>query len=83
MIENMRLATLSVIVLLLGVAASALANAAIEPSKSQIVAALQNVMTLDRPAQGGRLFDRSFRCESAGTLMQPSLEHVLVPERIS
>jgi len=27
--------------------------------------------------------DRSLRCEAAGTLMQPSLEHVLTPERMS
>jgi hypothetical protein len=54
-------------------------------------------MTLDRQGQDGyatiwdgnkyvqcvRLFDRSLRCEAAGTLMQASLEHVLTPERVN
>jgi hypothetical protein len=52
---------------------------------------------LDRPGEEGfatiwdgnkyvqcrRKPDRSLRCEAAGALMQPSLEHVLLPERIS
>ena len=62
-----------------------------QTSKSRIEAALQNVMTLERPGQDGfatiwdgnkyvqcgRARDRSLRCEAAGTLMQPSLDHVL------
>jgi len=68
-----------------------------DTSKSRIEAALYNILTLDRPAQDGfaaiwdgnkyvqcgRLRDSSLRCEAAGTLMQPSLDHVLTPERVS
>jgi hypothetical protein len=65
-------------------------------SKSHIEAAFQNIMTLERPGQDGfatvwdgnkyvqcgRLHDREIRCEAAGALMQPSLDHVLTPERV-
>lgn len=68
-----------------------------QQSNPRIEAALQNIITLQRPGQQGfatiwdgnkyvqcgRRADRSFRCEAAGALMQPSLEHVLVPERVS
>ena len=81
----------------LGLAGSALADPTPPPSKSRIEAALQNIMTLERPNQDGfatiwdgnkyvqcgRLRDRELRCEAAGTLMQPSLDHVLTPERLS
>lgn len=74
-----------------------LADQAPPPSKPRIEAALQNMMTLDRPGQEGfatvwdgnkyvqcgRTPDRSLRCEAAGTLMQSSLEHVLTPERLA
>jgi type III secretion system-like peptide-binding chaperone len=83
--------------LVLCASASAFADSPIEASKSRVVAALQNIMTLDRAGQDGyatvwdgnkyvqcgRLFDRSLRCEAAGALMQPSLEHVLASERVS
>jgi hypothetical protein len=66
-------------------------------SKPRIEAALQNMMSLERPSQEGfatvwdgnkyvqcgRAPDRSLRCEAAGTLMQPSLDRVLTPERLS
>ena len=65
-------------------------------SKPRILTALENIMNLDRPGQDGfatiwdgnkyvqcgRMFDRSLRCEAAGTLMQPSLGNVLTPERV-
>jgi hypothetical protein len=58
-------------------------------------ATLDNITNLNRPGQDGyatiwdgnkyvqcrRLPDRSLRCESAGALIQSSLEHVLTPER--
>jgi len=64
---------------------------------ARIEAALQNIMTLDRPGQDGfaaiwdgnkyvqcgRSRDHGLRCEAAGTLMQPSLERVLTPEHVS
>jgi hypothetical protein len=67
------------------------------PEKSRIEIALANITTLVRPGQDGyatvwdgnkyvqcvRRPDRMLRCEAAGTLMQPSLAHVLVPERIA
>jgi hypothetical protein len=95
MFINIRLAMPPVIALAAVLGASALADPTTEASKSRVVAALENIMTLDRPGQDGyatiwdgnkyvqcgRLFDRSLRCEAAGTLMQPSLEHVLTPER--
>ncbi len=68
-----------------------------QPSRSRVEAALQNIMALVRPGQDGvatvwdgnkyvqcgRRPDRSLRCEAAGALMQPSLGHVLVAERIA
>ena len=76
---------------------SGLADPAPQGSKSRIEAALQNIMSLDRPGQDGfatiwdgnkyvqcgRGRDRSLRCEAAGAVMQPSLARVLVPERVS
>jgi hypothetical protein len=66
-------------------------------SKSRIDTALQNILTLERPGQDGyatfwdgnkyiqcgRTKERGLRCEAAGALMQPSLERVLTPERVS
>jgi hypothetical protein len=60
------------------------------------VEAIENIKKLVRPAedgfatvwdgnkyvQCGRRPDASLRCEAAGTLMQPSLAHVLSPERV-
>lgn len=65
-------------------------------SKSRVDTALQNILTLERPGQDGYATfwdgnkyiqcgltqERGFRCEAAGTLMQPSLERVLTPERV-
>lgn len=80
----------------LGLGGLALADSPPQANKSRIEAALQNMMTLDRPGQDGfatvwdgnkyvqcgRMRDRSLRCEAAGTLMQPSLDRVLTPERL-
>jgi hypothetical protein len=80
-----------------GLAGWCLADDTAPLSKSRIEAALQNVMTLKRSDQDGfatvwdgnkyvqcePLQDRTLRCEAAGTLMQPSLDHVLTPERLS
>lgn len=74
----------------------ALADPAAPVSKPRIESALRNMLTLDRPnqigfatiwdgnkyVQCGRLANRDIRCEAAGTLMQPSLERVLTPERL-
>ena len=65
-------------------------------SQSRVEAAVENITSLNRPGHDGyaavwdgnkyvqcrRLADRSLRCEAAGTLMQPSLEHVLTAERL-
>lgn len=65
-------------------------------SNLRIEAALQNMMVLERPGQEGfatvwdgnkyvqcsRAPDRNLRCEASGTLMQPSLDHVLTPARL-
>ncbi len=81
----------------LGSPESGWADSPSQASKSRIEAALQNVMTLERPGQDGfatiwdgnkyvqcgRLRDRGLKCEAAGSLMQPSLDHVLTPERVS
>jgi hypothetical protein len=81
----------------LGAPSSSFADATPEQSKNRVVGALQNIMSLERPDQDGfatvwdgnkyvqcgRLADHSLRCEAAGTLMQPSLERVLTPERIN
>jgi hypothetical protein len=67
------------------------------PEKSRIEIALANITTLVRPGQDGyatvwdgnkyvqcgRKPDRTLRCEAAGALMQPSLTHVLVPDRVA
>jgi hypothetical protein len=58
--------------------------------------ALENIKALDRPGEMGlatifdgnkyvqcrRIADQGLRCESAGALMQPSLAHILTPERV-
>ena len=78
--------------LALVITGSALAEPPPQASKSRVEAALENIMTLDRPGQNGyatiwdgnkyvqcsRLADRSLRCEAAGTLMQPSLDDVVL-----
>ena len=66
-------------------------------SQSRVQAALENILMLDRPGEDGlatvwdgnkyvqcrRMRDRTLRCEAAGELLQPSLGHVLVPERVA
>jgi hypothetical protein len=71
-------------------------TAALGASQPKIEAALANILVLERPGQDGlatvwdgnkyvqclRLPNRALRCEAAGALMQPSLAHILVPERV-
>jgi hypothetical protein len=68
-----------------------------EASKSRVEAALRNIVILERPGQDGyatiwdgnkyvqckRLREGVTRCEAAGALMQPSLDHVLTPEHLT
>lgn len=69
----------------------------LQESRGRVEAALANIINLDRPGEDGlatiwdgnkyvqcrRIAERSLRCEAAGTLMQPSLAHVLVPARLA
>ncbi len=65
-------------------------------NQASVDAVLANIITLNRPGQDGlatvwdgnkyiqcRRMADALRCEAAGTLMQPSLGRVLVPERIA
>ncbi len=66
-------------------------------NQPRVESAISNVMTLHRPGQDGLatvwdgnkyvqcrwMPERRLRCEAAGSLMQPSLSHVLTPERIA
>jgi hypothetical protein len=77
---------------------SAFADSTREQNKSRILATLQNAMNFGRPTQDGyatmwladvnkyvecgSMFDYSLRCDAGGTVMEPSLEHVLTPERV-
>jgi hypothetical protein len=67
------------------------------PVQSRVEAAVSNIMTLNRPGEDGLATvwdgnkyiqcrftrDHVLRCESAGALLQPSLAHVLMPERVA
>lgn len=69
----------------------------VQTSQTRFTEVLENIATLDRPGQEGlatiwdgnkyvqcrRMPDHAFRCEAAGTRMQPSLRHVLNSERIA
>lgn len=88
--------SLAVILALLGLPAPAFADAP-QATQSRVEAAPGNIMRLDRPGEDGlatfwdgnkyvqcrRMRDRVLRCEAGGSLLQPSLDHVLVPERIA
>jgi len=68
-----------------------------QTAESRIEAALTNIMTLERPGKDAyatvwdgnkyvqcqRMPDHALRCEAAGARMQPSLSHVLDPERVA
>ncbi len=68
-----------------------------QTSQSRVETALENISTLDRPGQDGfatvwdgnkyvqcrHMRDRALRCEAAGALLQPSLAHVLVREKVA
>ncbi len=65
--------------------------------QARVEAALVNILKLNRPGEDGLATiwdgnkyvqcrftrDHVLRCESAGTVLQPSLAHVLVPERVA
>jgi hypothetical protein len=67
-----------------------------QTSTDPVTAAIELVKALDRPGRDNlatvwdgnkyiqcrRMADHSLRCEAAGGLMQPSLQHLLTPERI-
>lgn len=81
------------------IAASTAAADEAQPAKAaaKVVAALDNIASISRPGRVGyatiwsynqyiqcrRLPTQDWRCEAAGTLMQPSLKRVLTPERIT
>jgi hypothetical protein len=66
-------------------------------SQTHVEAAVENIAALERPGKDGlatisdgnkyvqcrRMPDHALRCEAGGALMQPSLDHVLSPERIA
>lgn len=93
--HKMRL--MSILAAMLVVLGGAVFAAPPQTSQTRVTAALENITALVRPGQDGyatiwdgnkyvqckRLPDRSLRCESAGALMQSSLEHVLTPERVA
>lgn len=68
----------------------------VEAQEAKVEAAITLIRLLDRPREinlatvwdGNKYIqcrpmdDRTIRCEAAGTMMQPSLAHVLTPERI-
>lgn len=78
--------------LLVGLAAPAMA----ETGKAKVTAVITTARALKRPGRDSlatvwdgdkyvqcrRLDDAALRCEAAGSLMQPSMAHVLTPERI-
>jgi hypothetical protein len=90
---HVSLALFTTAIVLVGAAASAIAQTA----APRIDEALQNITTLVRPGRIGyatfwdgnkyiqcrRLPNREFRCEAAGTSLQPSLQKVLTGERLS
>ena len=68
-----------------------------QTAQSRVEGALANIAALERPGDDGlatvwdgnkyvqcrRMPDHVLRCEAGGALMQPSLSHVLTPERIA
>ena len=81
----------------LGFLGIAVADQPPQPSQQRVAGALQNIMSLvcsgqrgfatfwdgNKYVQCGRQDDGGLRCETAGSLMQPSLAYVLVPERVA
>jgi hypothetical protein len=67
------------------------------PGQSRFEAALANITSLERPDRDGlatiwdgnkyvqcrRMPDKALHCEAAGALMQPSLAHTLIPDRVA
>ncbi len=92
-----RAAQASLLLAFLALTGPAAGQATPEASRARVETALQNITRLLRPDETGYATvwdgnkyiqcgyrpERGFRCEAAGTLMQPSLERVLVPERVS
>lgn len=72
------------------------ATSSVHAQKARVEAALSNIMKLERPGQMAlatiwdgnkfvqcrRVRGQPLRCEAAGSLMQTSLERILVPERV-
>jgi hypothetical protein len=85
-----------IVMLVLGAAGRALADSSPSLNPLRLEQALQTLTKASRPGQDGlvtvwddnkyvqcrRLIDRTLRCEAAGATMQPSLKHVLTPDRI-
>ncbi len=85
------------VVLLDAARASLVAAATPDESQAKIEAALDNIAQLERPLEMGlatvwdgnkfvqcrRTADHTLACEAAGSLMQPTLDRVLTPERIA
>jgi hypothetical protein len=74
---------------------AAMMSHAVEAQQSKVESAITMIRTLDRPGRinlatiwdGNKyvqcrlLHDRNIFCEAAGTRMQPSLEHILTPDK--
>lgn len=90
-------AALAALVLVSSISAATADEIAPPEVKALVVRALDNVLSLERPGQDGyatlfdgnkyvqcgRAPDRGLRCEAAGSLLQPSMERVLTPERVA
>jgi hypothetical protein len=97
LIRRQLMAGCAILGLMLGASPSSVRADQPTPIRSRIAAALENVITLDQPGKTGfatvwdgnkyvqcqRLPDHHLRCEAAGALMQPSLQHVLTTEKLS
>lgn len=93
--HRLRMPLAALAILTLG--SASVSGQAERPEKSRIELALANITTLVRQGQDGyatvwdgnkyvqcmRMPDHVLRCEAAGSLMQPSLARVLVPERVA
>jgi hypothetical protein len=76
---------------------SGLADPPAGGGQSRFEQALANIASLERPDQDGlatiwdgnkyvqcrRMPDKPLHCEAAGALMQPSLAHTLIPDRVA
>jgi hypothetical protein len=86
----------AVLILALGLPGASAVNQ-LQTQKSRVETALANIRVLERPGEDGlatvwdgnkyvqcrHMSERALHCEAGGVLMQPSLGHVLVPQRIA